>query len=224
MPQTPIRILLADDHQFFRDGLRAFIVAQPDLELVGEAATGDDVVAKAQMLRPDVILMDLRMPGLNGIEATRQIVRTQPEARILVLTMVEETEAVLAAMRAGARGYILKDADHEDLLLSIRAVAKGEALFGRAVAGRLLSLLANWSPHDPRALFPQLSEREREILSLMARDFSNQAIADQLGLSLKTARNHVSSILAKLQAADRVEAAERARSAGLGRNGDHVVL
>ena len=216
MAQKRIRILLADDHHIFREGMRALLATASDLEVVGEAADGNEVVAKAAEVRPDVILMDLQLPGLNGVEATRRILASQPKVSVLVLTMFEDTDTVLAAMRAGARGYLLKDTHEEALLRSVRAVANGEALFGPAVAERLIQYLAVATPPaEPRA-FPELTGRELEVLSLLAQGLTNQAVADRMGVSLKTARNHVSNILGRLQVADRTEAVARARAAGLG--------
>jgi len=216
MAQKRIRVLLADDHHLFREGLRALLVSAADLEVVGEAGDGNEVVAKAAEVRPDVILMDLQLPGLNGVEATRRILASQPKVSVLVLTMFEDTDTVLAAMRAGARGYLLKDTHEEALLRSVRAVANGEALFGPAVAERLIQYLAVATPPaEPRA-FPELTGRELEVLSLLAQGLTNQAVADRMGISLKTARNHVSNILGRLQVADRTEAVARARAAGLG--------
>ncbi len=216
MAQKRIRVLLADDHHIFREGLRALLVSASDLEVVGEAGDGNEVVAKAAEVRPDVILMDLQLPGLNGVEATRRILASQPKVSVLVLTMFEDTDTVLAAMRAGARGYLLKDTHEEALLRSVRAVANGEALFGPAVAERLIQYLAVATPPaEPRA-FPELTGRELEVLSLLAQGLTNQAVADRMGVSLKTARNHVSNILGRLQVADRTEAVARARAAGLG--------
>jgi DNA-binding NarL/FixJ family response regulator len=216
MTPAPIRVLIADDHRLFRDGLRALLDSSPDLEVVGEAGGGEEVVAKAAEVRPDVILMDLQLPGINGVEATRRILGSQPRISVLVLTMFEDTDTVLAAMRAGARGYILKDTEEEALLRSVRAVASGEALFGPGVAERLMRYLAEATPTAGRAAFPELTDREREVLSLLAQGLSNQAVAEHMGISLKTARNHVSNILARLQVADRTEAVARARAAGLG--------
>jgi len=216
MHHAPIRVLVADDHRLFRDGLRALLNSAEDLELVGEAGDGEEVVAQAAALQPDVILMDLQLPGINGVEATRRILHTQPRVNVLVLTMFEDTDTVLAAMRAGARGYILKDTDEEALLRSVRAVASGEALFGPGVAERLMRYLAEATPSAERAAFPELTDREREVLWLLAQGLSNQEVAGRMGISLKTARNHVSNILARLQVADRTEAVARARAAGLG--------
>lgn len=216
MAQKRIRVLLADDHHLFREGLRALLVSASDLEVVGEAGDGNEVVVKAAEVRPDVILMDLQLPGLNGVEATRRILASQPKVSVLVLTMFEDTDTVLAAMRAGARGYLLKDTHEEALLRSVRAVANGEALFGPAVAERLIKYLSVATPPaEPRA-FPELTGRELEVLALLAQGLTNQAVADRMGISLKTARNHVSNILARLQVADRTEAVARARAAGLG--------
>lgn len=216
MTHRRIRVLLADDHHLFREGLRALLVSASDLEVVGEAGDGNEVIAKAAEVRPDVILMDLQLPGLNGVEATRRILASQPKVSVLVLTMFEDTDTVLAAMRAGARGYLLKDTHEEALLRSVRAVANGEALFGPAVAERLIQYLAVATPPaEPRA-FPELTGRELEVLSLLAQGLTNQGLADRMGISLKTARNHVSNILARLQVADRTEAVARARAAGLG--------
>ena len=215
---TNIRLLIADDHRFFRDGVRAALQAVDGFEFVGEAASGEEVVERAAALQPDVILMDLQMPGLNGIEATRRILHVSPRTGVIVVTMFGDTDSVLAAMRAGARGYILKDADEEELVRSIRAIYNGEALFGPAVAQRLLNYLVDVTPHASPTAFPELTDREREVLTLIAQGLSNQEIADRLTTSLKTARNHVSNILSKLQVADRAAATARARAAGLGRD------
>ena len=216
MPGAPLRILLADDHRYFREGVRAVLAAAADMEVVGEAANGDEIVAQAVGLEPDVILMDLQMPGLNGVEATRKILRARPQVGILMVTMFEDTDSVLAAMRAGARGYILKDAEEDELLRSIRAVASGEALFGPTIATRLMNYIADVTPAVTQAKFPELTDREREVLALLAQGLSTQEVASRMGMTLKTARNHTSNILAKLQVADRAEAIARARAAGLG--------
>jgi len=211
-----IRILIADDHQLFRDGLKALILSAPETEVVAEAATGDETVTLAAEHRPDVILMDIQMPGLNGIEATRKIVEANPEVGILMVTMFDDDHNVFAAMRAGARGYVLKGARHDEMLRAIRAVAVGEAIFSTAVAARMSHFFATMRPHPAQDAFPELSEREREVLNLLAQDYSNADIAAELVISPKTVRNHVSNILSKLQVADRLEAAARARDAGLG--------
>jgi DNA-binding NarL/FixJ family response regulator len=217
-PTDPIRVLIADDHTFYREGVRALLGAVPGVEVVGEAATGDEVIAQAEALQPDVILMDLKMPGTNGVEATRRILHTSPHVGVLVVTMYEDDDSVFAAMRAGARGYLLKDADRDDLLRAIQAVNRGEAIFSPAIARRLMRYfyeLRAGSPGAPTPPFPHLTNREREVLTLIAQGRNNTAIAAWLGLSLKTVQNHVSNIFSKLQVADRAQAIIRAREAGL---------
>jgi DNA-binding NarL/FixJ family response regulator len=214
-----IRVLVADDHPVFRYGMRALLSAEPDIELVGEATDGEEAIQLAASLRPDVILMDLNMPGTNGIEATRRILEAGPqeEIGILMLTMFEDDDSVFAAMRVGARGYVLKGTDGAETLWAIRAVARGEAIFGPSIARRLTQYFA--APRQEAVAtraFPELTERERDILALIARGYTNTAIADRLYLSPKTVRNYVSSIFAKLQVADRAGAIVRAREAGLG--------
>ena len=211
----PITILIADDHPMFRFGLRARLGAEPDLAVVGEAATGEEAVALAAGLAPDVVLMDLNLPGFNGIEATRRIRETAPAVAVLVVTMFDD-DSVFAAMRAGARGYLLKDAEGEETVRAIRAIAHGEAIFSPSVAQRLLGYFAAPHPAVPERTFPELTERERAVLALLAEGYTNAAIAARLALSPKTARNYVSSIFGKLQVADRTEAILRARDAGLG--------
>lgn len=218
-----VRVLIADDHPFFRDGLRVLLEATADTELVGEATDGDEAIALAHTLRPDVILMDLRMPGLGGIEATRKILIENPQIGILVVTMIEDDASVFAAMRAGARGYLLKGADKDEMLLAIRAVGRGEAIFGPGIARRLVQYFTSHAAvptQASRVVFPELTDREREILDLIAAGRNNQEIASQLFLSLKTVRNYVSNILTKLQVSDRAQAIIRAREAGLGTKGD----
>ena len=210
----PIRILVADDHAGFRSGLDALLATQPDLRVVGDAATGDEAVARALALQPDVVLMDLNMPGIDGIAATRRIVDTSPHIAILVLTMADHDAAVFDALRAGARGYLLKGADRAELTSAIRAVASGEAIFGPDVARRLMAYFADAPVRAPA--FPELSERELEVLELIARGMSNQQIVDRLVISPKTVRNHISNIFSKLQVRDRAEAVVRAREAGMG--------
>ena len=211
----PIRVLVADDHPFFRDGVRALLDSVSDTQVVGEAATGDEAVELALAARPDVVLMDLQMPGLDGIGATRRIVRGAPETGVIVLTMFDDDDSVFAAMRAGARGYLLKGADQDELLRAVRAVAAGEALFSPAIARRLMGFFAAL-PRGPQ-IFPELTEREREVLELIAQGVGNQDIAQRLSLSPKTVRNHGSIIFSKLQVADRARAIVLAREAGLGR-------
>ena len=217
MSEHALRILIADDHPLVRRGLRAVLGAVPEFEVVGEASTGREAIAQTSALQPDVILMDLQMPDLSGIDATRQIVADQPEARVLVVTLFQDDDSVFLALRAGARGYVLKDAEEEELVTAIRAVAGGAAMFSPAIATRLLTLFATPRPAAPE-IFPSLTEREREILELIARGLPNPRIAQQLGISPKTVGNHVSVIFAKLQVADRAEAIVRAREAGLGRS------
>jgi DNA-binding NarL/FixJ family response regulator len=209
------RVLIADDHPVFRAGLRALIEQSGDLTFAGEAQNADEAVDKAGMLRPDVVVLDLRMPG-GGLSATRRIAAAVPSAGILLLTMHDDEESVLAAMRAGARGYVLKGAHEDDIVRAIRAVASGEAIFGAAVADLLLDLFADAPPAAERA-FPDLTDREREILELLAHGSSNGQIAQRLDLAPKTVRNHVARICNKLQVLDRAQAALRAREAGLGR-------
>lgn len=210
-----IRILIADDHPVFRYGLRALLQAEPETEVVGEAMSGDEVIALAASLQPDVILMDLNMPGINGIEATRRILATNPHMNILVLTMFDDDDSVFAAMRAGARGYLLKGAEGDETVRAIRVVSSGEAIFSPSIARRLMQYFGAPRPTAPPQAFPELTEREREILTLIAQGYTNTAIAGQLVLSPKTVRNHVSNIFSKLQVADRAEAIIRARDAGL---------
>lgn len=211
----PISILIADDHTLFRDGLKALFGSVADTAVIGEATTGAEAIQQAKKHQPDVILMDIQMPDLNGIEATRQIVQTSPHIGIIIVTMFEDDESLFAAMRAGARGYVLKGADQDEMLRAIRAVARGEALFGPAIASRLMTF---FKPSNSLAAsaFPHLTEREIEILQLLAKGLNNQEIADKLVISTKTVRNHVSNIFSKLQVVDRVQAVIRARDAGLG--------
>jgi len=214
-----IRVLLVDDHPVFRHGLAALLSALPDIQVVGQGATGHDAVRLAAELRPEVVVMDLNMPELNGVEATRQVTKDDPNVGVLVLTMFEDDDSVFAAMRAGARGYLVKGADSPEVLRAITAVAGGEAIFGPSIAQRVLGYLTRpLSVLDGR-VFPDLTSREREILELVAAGLGNAAIANRLSLSPKTVRNHVSSIFTKLQVADRAEAIVRARRAGLGLDG-----
>lgn len=210
----PIRIFIADDHTLFRDGLQALFRSIEDIELVGEAADGEQAVTGAAESQPDIVLMDIKMPELNGIEATRRIVATSPHIGVIVVSMLEDDDSVFAAMRAGARGYVLKGADQEQMLRTIRAVASGEALFGPGIAERLMGFFSNLEP-DPRA-FPELTDREHEVLELIAEGHNNPEIAQRLGITHKTVRNHVSNIFNKLQVVGRAQAIIRAREAGMG--------
>jgi DNA-binding NarL/FixJ family response regulator len=216
----PIRIVLADDHQPFREGMRALLTSVAGLEVVGEAGSGAEAVERAAELQPDVVLMDLNMPGVDGIAATRQIVGTSPHIAVLVVSMYEDDDQVFGALKAGARGYLLKGADRGELVRAIRSVASGEAIFGPAVARRLVSFFGS-RPAVEAVAFPELTEREREVLDLIARGLNNADITNRLVLSPKTVRNHVSNIFSKLQVADRAEAIVRAREAGLGGHRDH---
>ena len=207
-----LRVIVADDHPLFREGLRAALEATPGLAVVAEASNGAEAARLAIELAPDVVLMDLQMPELSGIDATRRILAARPETHVLVLTMFDSDSSVYAAIRAGAKGYLLKGAGQRDVERAIRTVAAGEAVFGAAIAGRLV---AYFDTNRARA-FPELTPREHEILELLANGLTNQAIANELRLSLKTVRNNVSSIFTKLRVADRTQATLKAREAGLG--------
>jgi DNA-binding NarL/FixJ family response regulator len=214
--EDSVRVLIADDHPLFREGMRGRLERVGDIAVVGEASSGEEVVDLARELDPHVILMDIKMAGLNGIEATREIQKASPQIGVLVLTMFEDDDSVFAAMRAGAKGYLLKDSGGEGVVHAIRAVASGEAVFGAGVAERITRFFSIPRSTAPQRAFPELTEREEEVLSLVAQGKSNQEIARQLFVSLKTVRNHVSNILLKLQVADRAQAVIRARDAGMG--------
>ena len=218
-PRPDTRILIADDHDSFRSGLRSVLGTADGLVVVGEAATGAQAVSQVATLHPDVVLMDLAMPGLDGIEATRRIVDVAPHVAVLVLTMSDDDDSVFAAIQAGARGYLVKGAQRAELIRSVRAVAAGDAIFGPAVARRLMAYFSRPHPKGTEDAFPELTEREREILELVAQGRSNAEITAHLVLSPKTVRNHVSNIFSKLQVRDRAEAIVRAREAGLGGSG-----
>jgi DNA-binding NarL/FixJ family response regulator len=216
MDSERIRVLIADDHPLFRDGMHGLLDSVPDTEVIGEAESGEQAVTLAESLQPDVILMDIKMPGINGLQAMREILQTSPHIRILIVSMLEDDDSVFAAMRAGARGYIPKGANQAEMLRAIRAVANGEAIFGPGIAQRLIGFFSASRPTVQSRIFPELTEREAEVLGMIAQGRTNQEIAAQLVLSLKTVRNHVSNIFSKLQVADRAQAIIRARDAGLG--------
>ena len=215
MSERQIRLLIADDHPAFRRGLRAMLESAEEFDVVGEAMDGDEAVKLSLELEPDVVLMDLRMPGVNGIEASRRILAESPSTGILVLTMFEDDDSVFAAMRAGARGYLLKGSEQEEVLRAIRSISAGEAIFGAEIAERLIGYFSSADV----AVFQELTDREREVLELIARGMANQAIANELVVSLKTVRNHVSNVFNKLQVTDRAGAIIKAREAGMGRSG-----
>ncbi|MFV2175376.1 response regulator [Actinomadura sp. LOL_016] len=217
MSGETIRVLITDDHPVFRQGLKGLLQAL-GVEVVGEAENGPDAVRIAAELQPDVVVMDLHMPGGNGIEATRTITRTNPRIGVLVLTMFRDDDSVFAAMRAGARGYLLKESGAEEIARAVRAVAAGEAIYGPEIARRVLMFFTDM-PDPRRAAFPELTDREREVLGLIAQGRSNTDIAGTLFLSPKTVRNHVSNIFMKLHVADRAQAIVLAREAGLGESG-----
>ena len=214
----PTRVVVADDHSLFRYGLKAMLANAEGFDVVGEATTGEEAVKKVTELEPDIVLMDIQMPGINGIEATRRILETNPRVGVVVVTMFEDDDSVFAAMRAGARGYVLKGADVEEVLKVLGAVAEGEAHFGPEIARRLMGFFSTPKPAAPSEVFPELTAREAEVLDLIAQGRNNAEIARRLYLSQKTVRNHVSNVFLKLQVADRAQAIVRAREAGLGRD------
>ena len=215
MDSERIRVLIADDHPLFRDGMHGLLDSVPETEVVGEAASGEEAITRAENLQPDVILMDIKMPGINGLQAMREILHTSPHIRILIVSMLEDDDSVFAAMRAGACGYVLKGANQDEMLRAIRAVANGEAIFGPGIAQRLIGFFSAPRPSVTPRIFPELTDREAEVLELIAKGHTNQEISELLVLSLKTVRNHVSNIFSKLQVADRAQAIIRAREAGL---------
>lgn len=217
MSIKPITVLVVDDHNLFRQGLSALLQAAPETAVIGAAATGQEAVAQAEKVQPDVVLMDIMMPDMNGIQATRRILAAQPGIGIIMLTMLEDDDSLFAAMCAGARGYILKGADKAEVLRTIKAVAAGEALFGAAVAARLSQFFQRGVSGETTVVpFPDLTDRERELLTLIAQGKNNQNIADQLHISSKTVSNHISNIFNKLQVADRAQAIVKAKDAGMG--------
>jgi DNA-binding NarL/FixJ family response regulator len=212
---APLRLVVADDHPLFRRGLVASLQEEPEVEVVAEAADGHEAVDAARAHRPDVVIMDLSMPGVDGIAATRAIAEELPGCGVLVLTMLDDDDSVVAALRAGAHGYLLKEADVEEILRAVQAVHRREAIFGAGVAGAVLSYFAR-APRLPSSAFPELTGREAEVLELIAQGLDNAAIERRLSVSSKTVRNHTSSIYAKLRVAGRAEAIVRAREAGFG--------
>jgi DNA-binding NarL/FixJ family response regulator len=222
MTENVIRLLIVDDHTLFREGLRAIFFAVNDIEVVGEAACSEEAIEKAQQLTPHLILMDIQMGDMNGIEATVHILEKLPDTKIIMLTMMEDSESLFAAMTAGARGYVLKGADKSEVLRTIRAVASGDVLFGAAIANRVSDYFRRLSSAPSRQVapdspFPELSERERDVLDQIARGLNNHEIAAHLHITIKTVSNHISNIFSKLQVADRAQAIIRARDAGLGK-------
>lgn len=212
-----IRVVVADDHPPVRAGVRALLNTAGGIEVVAEAGTSDETIRVAAEQQPDVVMMDLRMPGIGGVEATRVIVRESPHIAVLVLTMVDDSDSIFAAIRAGARGYLLKESGQEVLTRAVRAVAGGEFITSPGVASRVSAFFLSASLDSPPEAFPTLTEREREILDLIAQGKNNSFIAGHLVLSPKTVRNHISNVFSKLHVADRAEAIVRAREAGLGR-------
>lgn len=222
MTEDTTRLLIVDDHTLFREGLQAIFLSVSDIEVIGEAASGTGAIQQAETLKPDIILMDIQMDDINGIEASQRILELLPETRIIMLTMMEDSESLFAAMTAGARGYVLKGADKAEVLRTIRAVASGDVLFGAAIANRVSDYFRrlNRAPGhqaQPDPPFPELSERERDVLNQLARGLNNHEIAALLHITVKTVSNHISNIFNKLQVADRAQAIVRARDAGLGK-------
>jgi DNA-binding NarL/FixJ family response regulator len=215
MTSEPLRILVVDDHPMFRFGLTAMLDAEPGFTVVGEAADGHEAVQAAEALHPDVVVMDVHLPGISGVEATRRIVTALPDVGVLMLTMSDESESVFATLRVGAHGYLLKNAQPEEIVRAIEAVGRGEAIFGPDVATRVLSLCGS-GPSTVRPPFPELTTRELEVLDLLSRGDDNSSIARTLCLSPKTVRNHISNVFSKLQVTNRAQAIVRARDAGLG--------
>lgn len=220
MTTENLRVLVVDDHPLFRFGVCTLLDSEPSITVVGEAASGVNAVAAASQLRPDVVVMDLHLPDISGVQATRLIVAERPETGVLMLTMSDDSESVFAAMRAGARGYLLKDAEPDEIIRAVQAVSRREAIFGPDIATRVLGFF-NHAQESLDPVFPELTGREREVLALIAAGRSNPAIAQTLSLSPKTVRNHISSVFSKLRVADRAEAIIRAREAGLGSNGSN---
>ena len=216
---SPIKLMIADDHRLFREGLKALLTVTDDIEIIAEAEDGNGALKKCMELRPEIILMDINMPEINGIHATQQILEKFPQIGVIMLTMLEDDASVFNAMRAGARGYLLKGADPQEVLSVIRAVAEGQALFGPAIAIRLMNFFKELSlkpvSTQNKAAFPELTERELEVLRLISQGLNNMEITQKLVLSPKTVRNHITSIFSKLQVADRAQAIVKAREEGV---------
>lgn len=215
-----MRVLLVEDHPMFRDGLARMLESVEDVEIVAEAGTGEEAVQLAEQLKPTIVLMDLNLPRMSGIEATKRIIQKQPNIGILILTMYDDDSSVFAAMRSGARGYLLKEANRNEIIRAIQAVGDGEAIFSPSIARRMMYYFEARSKQAQVDVFPQLTEREREVLDHIARGENNASIASGLGLNQKTVRNHVSNILSKLHASDRAHAIIMAREAGLGKDSE----
>ena len=211
-----VTVVVVDDHPLYREGVVMALESMPGVTVVGEAGDGESAVDVVRRTAPTVVLMDLHMPGMNGIDTTRRLLEQDPATAVLVLTMLEGEDSVFAAMRAGARGYVLKGADRREIERAVRTVASGEVVFSAAVAGRVLSWFRGGATADRLTPFPELTEREREVLDLVARGLTNAEIARRLVVSDKTVRNHVSNVFAKLHVTDRAGAVARARDAGLG--------
>ncbi len=212
-----LQVLIVDDHPLFRKGMRVLLESIPDCIVIGEADTSEAAIELAIQLQPDLILMDLQMPGGSGLDATREITRMSPHIQILVVTLFEDNDSIFAALRAGARGYILKDTDEEEMIRAIHAVGNGEAIFSPSIANHLMDFFSSSRKQIPSDVLPELTNREREILELIAVGESNPSIAENLVISLKTVRNHVSNIYSKLQVVDRAQAVVKARESGLGK-------
>ena len=215
---SPVRVLIADDQELFREGLHTLLSVQPDLQVVGEARNGEEALRLAAILKPDVILMDLRMPLLGGVAATRRLKNTQPESKVIVLTTFDDDEDLFEGLRAGAVGYLLKDVSSEKLVEAIQAVARGESFLQSSVASKVIAEFARLSPHpssEAQGLVEPLSERELDILRLLSQGASNKEIADRLVITVGTVKNHVTNILAKLGVRDRMQAALKAKELGL---------
>lgn len=216
MTDEPLGVVIVDDHPAFREGLVAMLAEADDVVVIGQAADGREAIRICAELQPDVVLMDLRLPEVSGTDATREIVSASPHIGVVVVTMSEDDSTLFAVMRAGARGYLLKGAQREEILSAVRAVGSGQAIFGASVAAKMITYFTGGAPLTAAPVFPELTQREREVLDLIAAGLNNTEITRKLFLSPKTVRNHISNIFAKLQVADRAQAIVRAREAGLG--------